>query len=179
MNEKNRCINLVLPKPQGGYYVINLARYDYLSSGFKVATDAGGKETAYNYERGLYYRGVVEGEPGSIAAFSFFNNEVSGIFSVPGVGNMVMHPNSLVTEDAGNPAYILFNDADLLIKQEGPICSADELPDYINTVADQIEANSKNAYNNCKEIEIYLRADYVTYKSGSLELGILRSAYRR
>ena len=162
-NEKNRCIDLAIPNPQGGYFVINLAQYDFLASGFKLATDANGKETPVNYERGLYYRGVVEGVPGSIAAFSFFNNEVSGIFSIPGMGNFVMHPNSLVTEDAGNPSYMLFNDRDLKIKQEGPICSADELPEYLNTTNDEADAVSKNKFNNCKEIQVYLRADYATY----------------
>jgi hypothetical protein len=165
MNAKNRCINLVLPNPQGGNFTVSLARYDFLSAGFKAAEDANGKETAFDYTPGLYYRGVVEGIPGSIAAFSFFNNEVSGIFSIPGAGNFVVEPNSLVSLEAGNPSYVLFNDKDVKDVFNNGGCAAEELPGYFSTVKDQMGAVAKNVFNSCKEVQIYVRADYATYQT--------------
>jgi hypothetical protein len=166
MGEKNRCIDLVLPNPKGGSFTVKLSRYDFTSSGFKLATDANGKETPLEYAPGLHYRGVVDGMPGSIAAFSFFDNEVSGIFSIPHVGNYVMIANSVAnTESAGNPSYVLYNDMDLNITPEGPVCSAEMLPGYLDPIKDQIDAQSKNTFNNCKEVQVYVRTDYQCYVS--------------
>ena len=164
MGEKNRCIDLVLPNPKGGFFTVKLSRYDFTSSGFKLATDANGKETPLEYAPGLHYRGVVEGMPGSIAAFSFFNNEVSGIFSIPHVGNYVMIANSVVnTESAGNPSYVLYNDLDVKLTPTGPVCSAEMLPGYMDPIKDQIDAQSKNKFDNCKEVQVYVRTDYQCY----------------
>jgi hypothetical protein len=163
ITENNRCINLVIPNPQGGNYVIELAQYSPFTGSFSVDTDNGARQEKYNYTNGLHYRGVVNNMPGSIAAFSFFNNEVYGIFSIPGVGNISIVPNTMISEDAGIPNYILYNDADLLIAPEGPVCSTDELPDLHSPMKDLAESLGKNVFSTCKEVKIYLRADYETY----------------
>lgn len=166
MDEKNRCINLVLPNPQGGNFVINLARYDFTSSGFKLATEANGKEIPMEYVPGLHYRGVIEGIPGSFAAFSFFNNEVSGMFSISGVGNYIMTPNLVASMDDFNPNYVLYNDKDVTIPRLGPVCGTDKLPDF-STLKDKVNSLSKNVFNNCKEVQVYVRTDYQCYVSKS------------
>lgn len=162
ITENNRCITLVLPNPQGGNYEIELAQYSPFSN-FTVDTDNGVKQEAYNYTHGLHYRGVVKGQPGSLAAFSFFNNEVYGIFSIKGGGNISIVPNTMISMETGIPNYILYNDRDLLIAPEGPGCSADQLPDLRSPMKDMAEGLGKNVFNNCKEVKIYLRADYETY----------------
>ena len=162
ISNNNRCINLLIPNPSGGNFVVELAQYASVTGSFSVDGDDGVKRTTIDYTHGLHYRGVVNGQPGSIAAFSFFNNQVYGIFSIPGVGNFSIVPNTLVSKIIGDEHYILYNDADLLIAPEGPGCSTDALP-ALPEAFKSANAQAKNAFNSCKEIKIYVRADYKTY----------------
>lgn len=166
MTQKNKSIRLVLPDGNDGTYEIDLSRFDIYSHGFKVKTSAGGIQTSYNYSSGLCYRGIVNGIPGSVAAFSFFNNEVYGLFSIPGVGNFSITPNTLETAP-DNRSYILYNDKDLKIHPEGPGCKSDELP-QLNREPGSVA--SRNAYQDCKDVEVALWADYATYLSRSSDV---------
>src|ERR1044071_8302165 len=105
---------LTTQKPIGlalllGGYEIKLARYDIITSDFSVNEASAGISAAFAYKPGVYYRGVVKGIPHSLAAFSFFDGDVYGIFSLPGIGNMVV-----AQVKKGNSAgkYILYNDRD-------------------------------------------------------------------
>ena len=166
MKAKMKDINLVVPKAGGGTYTINLGNYDFLPDNFKIEA-VGEHGSAFKpYERGLYYRGVVAGIPGSVAAFSFFNNEVYGIFSIPDEGNYVLVPNTQVGQYYDrNPHYILYNDLDLKIKDKAPGCAADNLPDMQKPAGKATTQLANNVYNNCRDVKVYEFADYATYKS--------------
>ncbi len=174
MAEKNTAINLVLPGSDGETYTVELARYDFLTNDFEVHTmGENNTDTKIAYTPGLYYRGVVAGIPGSVAAFSFFKNEVYGIFSIPNVGNFVVVPNSMVGKEYDyNQHYILYNDQDLKIKDRAPKCGSDEL--WQNMAHDTKAAykttttpNNK-VYANCREVRTFMVADYSMYvKKGS------------
>jgi hypothetical protein len=159
MQNNQRDIDLVITKPSGETFHINLAQYSPFTGSFDVSTCSGGdKLEKYNYTHGLHYRGVVNGIPGSIAAFSFFNGEVYGIFSIPGVGNYTLVPNTLVANGTNNNHYILYNDADLLMQH--PKCGNDMLPNFTEEIE---KAQNKNVFNSCKEVKMYFRVDYQTY----------------
>ncbi len=161
MDQKNKSIRLVLPDGHNGTYEIDLSRFDIYAHGFKVRENAGGVLTDFNYTPGLVYRGIVNDIPGSLAAFSFFNNEVYGLFSLPGIGNFTITPNTLETEP-GNKSYILYNDADLKIRPQGPGCSAEHLPLLNRGTGSEV---ARNTYQDCKDVEVLLVADYATYQS--------------
>ncbi len=168
MKEKNKDIDLVIPKQGGGTYTIKLGNYDILPDNFRIEA-AGEKGSAFHsYQRGLYYRGVVEGIPGSVAAFSFFGNEVYGIFSIPDEGNYVLVPNTQVgTYYDYNPHYILYNDVGLKIKDHAPMCGTDELPELPRPASKGTTYLNNNVYDNCRDIKVYELADYAMYKSKS------------
>lgn len=157
MSEKTQGIILSVPKKDGGYYEVELARFDFFSPGFKAMTKSYNVSTEYNYTPGIYYRGVVKDVPGSIAAFSFFNNEIYGIFSLPDAGNFMIVPNTLMSKTKTGH-YIMYNDMDLKTKPVGG-CGTDQLPN----VNDMKTSANKNAYNTCKNIEVFIKADYDTY----------------
>ncbi|MEI8278732.1 MAG: zinc-dependent metalloprotease [Bacteroidota bacterium] len=165
MAQKNRAIQVVLPKEDGGNFTIDLARYDYFTNDFKTQTLANGVTADYAYIPGLYYSGVVNGIPGSVAAFSFFNDEIYGMFSIPGVGNYVIVPNTMLPNGMEHNAhYIMYNDADLLHKELAPKCASDELPDYAS-LAEKITSAVPNnkVYDNCKEVTVFEVVPYGTY----------------
>jgi hypothetical protein len=167
MQQKNTGINLVVPGIGGGSYTIDLARFDFLSNSFKVHTmGADGNDVVVDYTPGLYYRGVVEGIPGSVAAFSFFNNEVYGVFSIPGEGNYTLVPNTMTGSYYGsNQHYILYNDHDLKIKAQGPGCATDQLPDLHTAERTTSTLVGNDVYTNCTEVRVFEFADYATYLS--------------
>ncbi len=117
MKKNSQAISLTVPGVSGGSYTIELAQYSPLGNNFEVhAIGENNRDTKVGYTPGHYYSGIVQGIPGSLAAFSFFNNEVYGIFSIPGAGNFVLVPNTMVGEYYNsNPHYILYNDADIII----------------------------------------------------------------
>lgn len=156
-------IHLEIPLPDGKNVTLRLARYDYLSEGFRVAAVSNGQATPYVYTPGLYYSGTIAGVEGSFACFSFFGDEAYGVFSLPEGGNYVLVPNTLFPNKTGGH-YILYNDRDLLQKK-GPDCSADQLPSFEHLR--QKAAQAKNTYNSCKDIEVFFKADYATYLSAS------------
>ena len=167
VKNKPFAINLTFPGINGGSYTIELARYDIFSNEFQVHTlGANGKDEVFNYTPGAYYRGTVNGVPGSIAAFSFFNNEVYGVFSIPGEGNYNLVPNVMVgTYFDYNQHYVLYNDQDLKIKDKGPKCGTDELPEPPAALAKTSTIVGNNVYNNCTEVRVFEVGDYALYRT--------------
>jgi|GEM_PF-638890 len=162
MEQKNKGIRLVLPDGAGGQYEIDLARFDFLARGFTLEENAGGLTRTVDYEPGLYYRGIVSNVPGSLAAFSFFEGKVYGIFSLPGIGNFSLVPNTVIAEGAEKTQYILYNDNDVLNWPATRGCQS--LPS-VKSLAGGGQTAARLTYNNCKDIEVYLKADYATYLS--------------
>jgi hypothetical protein len=173
MKAKHSAISLVVPAENGGTYTIELGKYDILANDFEVhAVGENGKDTKVDYTPGLYYRGIVKGIQGSVASFSFFNNEVYGIFSIPDVGNFVLVPNSMTGKEWDyHRDYILYNDAKIIDKTQGPGCDADLLPDVYGEqkLGGKTTTFLNNmVYNSCTQLRIMEVADYDTYlKKGS------------
>ncbi|MBL7693120.1 MAG: zinc-dependent metalloprotease [Flavipsychrobacter sp.] len=173
MKANHSAISLVVPAENGGTYTIELGKYDILANDFEVhAVGENGKDTKVDYTPGLYYRGVVKGIQGSVASFSFFNNEVYGIFSIPDVGNFVLVPNSMTGKEWDyHRDYILYNDAKIIDKTQGPGCDADLLPDVYGEqkLGGKTTTFLNNmVYNSCTQLRIMEVADYDTYtKKGS------------
>lgn len=172
MQQNNTAINLIIPGVNGNSYTIELGRYDIFSNDFQVhAHGTNGEDTLVDYKPGLYYRGIVKGYPGSVAAFSFFNNEVYGVFSIPDEGNYVLVPNSMVGKEYDyNPNYLLYNDVKLKIKNLAPGCATDQLPEMFgdNNAAKTTTLLNQKGYNSCTYVRVYEVADYDTYvKKGS------------
>lgn len=166
MQRKSTAINLVVPGPKGQTYTLELARYDFMTNDFEVHELAGTVDKKVDYTPGLYYRGVVAGVPGSVVAFSFFNNEMYGIFSIPDEGNYVVVPNTLVGKEYdSNPHYIVYNDNDLKFKENAPKCGADELPERMQMTwqAKTTTTLGSKEYVNCKEVRTFMVADYFMY----------------
>jgi hypothetical protein len=159
MKADSRGIVLSLPKVDGGVYHINLAQYNFLTGDFKVQAVGNNVAVDHPYTPGIYYRGVVDGIPNSLACFSFFNDEVYGLFSIPGEGNYILALNQ-ITDKSNKLQYILFNDRDSKVHPKGG-CDEELLErnrKFINPAALE-----RNAYNTCREIKVFERGDYGFY----------------
>lgn len=166
MDSKTMAISLVVPAIGGGTYTIDMARYDFFSNDFQLhVKGANNSDGVFDYKPGLYYRGVVKGIPGSVAAFSFFNNEVYGVFSIPGEGNYALVPNTMVGNYYDyNQHYLLYNDKDIINKDDAPQCATDALPkDGIEDMDAMTTTLNNNVYNSCTEVRVYEVGDYAMY----------------
>jgi Metallo-peptidase family M12/Secretion system C-terminal sorting domain/CUB domain/Fibronectin type III domain len=104
---KYAAIELSVPY-NGSTITMQLYRTELAAEGFHIDTDKGSN---INYTPGAYYRGIIKGDPNSIASFSFFENEMNGIVSTQQhTGNIVV--GKLLTP--GNVKdYIVYSDLDL------------------------------------------------------------------
>jgi len=164
MKQQNFAISLSLPGINGGSYTVELAKYDFRADDFTIHVAGGNGQGRDIHElEGIYYRGVVKDIPGSIAAFSFYNDQVYGLFSIPGVGNFVIGSYST----AGDVHYILYNSADMLHPENQPKCGSDLLQGA-NTLLSMARTTSKvgeKLLNSCKQVKVYELADYNTYQT--------------
>lgn len=166
MNKKTFAINLVIPGPNGTVYNLELAQHKLLATDFELhERGANGVDKKVDYTPGLYYRGVVSGVEGSLAAFSFFNNEIYGFFSIPDVGNFVVAPNSTVGEPYNyNQHYVLYNDANVLIPNKFS-CETDGIPNTMKNRQNKTTTTANNkVYNNCKAMNWLHVCDYGMYQ---------------
>ena len=77
--------------------------------GFHVDTD---KAKNINYQKGVYYRGIIKGEINSVSAFNFFNGEFNGIISSSALGNVVVGKLDKVNNQKD---YIVYSDAKMKV----------------------------------------------------------------
>lgn len=169
MQAKPGGISLSIPKRDGSVYSIDLAKYYFLEADFKVKTVANDVETEYPYTPGVYYRGVIDGVPNSISAFSFFNDKIYGIFSIPGDGNYVLVPNKFSKDRA--TSYILYKETDLKIDRGNFCGTEDPLPDLTGKGLNRTTAyGDDKVLNTCKVVKVFMQADYETYKSASYSI---------
>lgn len=150
----NKYQNIEIEIPyQGKKIKVQLYQVNIFAEGFHVDTD---KEKNINYEKGVYYRGIVKGDENSVASFSFFENEFSGIISSPELNNLTIgklqKPNNIND-------YIIYDDQNL------------KMPKYFkcNETSDVSEIQEKNTIPNKKNtlttkcVTIYYEMDYDSY----------------
>jgi hypothetical protein len=87
MLEKPEAFTLELPL-DGRLLTIQLTRHEVLAPGFSVQSSDDGH---VDYRPGLYYRGQVSGQSSSLAAVSFFDDMVMGVFSFGGTNYVLGH----------------------------------------------------------------------------------------
>ena len=101
-------LSLQLPF-HGAILTLDLVQSDPLTADFSVQT-SGADGQSVEVKPGLHYRGVLRDEQQSIAAISFFDDHIAGVFSSEKRGNMVIGR----LETPGNQTdYILYSEQKL------------------------------------------------------------------
>ncbi|MBL7682312.1 MAG: T9SS type A sorting domain-containing protein [Flavipsychrobacter sp.] len=113
-------------------------------------------------DNGIHYQGAISGKEGSLAAMSVFSDgSIMALFADKD-GNYVL---GKLEDNSGN--YILYNDKDMLMKQEMP-CGVRETGkpyDY----RPQSGHNKTTGVNMCRKVQLYWECDYQFFQNkGSL-----------
>lgn len=157
MAAKSDYIELEIPY-MGQTIVTQLYKVKLFAEGFHADTN---QATGVAYEPGLYYRGIVKGDQHSVVSFSFFKNEVGGVISAKGLGNIVVGK----LDRAGNTLdYIIYADADLKITNSFNCQTKDVLE------AGQVIGNRAPDGVISKCVTMYLEMDFDLYSANGSDV---------
>lgn len=118
LNNKPETIEVSFPYKKTNI-TVELFKKEIFTEGFEVVDENNEKIT---YEPGIYYRGIIKGDPRSVVAFSFFENEVVGVAAALGTGNIV------VGKVKNSNDYIAYTDHTITIPNPFR-CATGELPE--------------------------------------------------
>ena len=150
-----RYLTLPIADGQGGVIELELAQVNIFAPGFKVTTSTG--ET-YEDNYGIHYRGIIKGNPQSLASISIFKNEVMGIFSTKATGNIV-----LGRLGGNNPSdrHVLYDDRNLKAR---PNFSCDvETPNGASLLPEPPPQTREEFVARC--VRIYVEANYNVFQN--------------
>lgn len=166
---KNQYINLTLPLDSKRSLILDLKEVQLLSDDFQLTNGSGSKES---FIKGVYYRGIVNGEENSLAAISIFENLVMGVVSCE-AGTFNIGP---VNDNSNNTNYIIYNEIDLLVNNEFK-CQVDGLDMHLYKT-DENQHNFKesgDAITARLPVKIYIEADYKLYQDKGSDINAVGS----
>jgi len=134
----------------GKLVTVELYKSEIFTRDFKVTTNKG---EIVNYTPGVYYQGILKGDDRSVAAFSFFGNDIVGVASIPEVGNIV------VGKVKNSEDFVTYSDSKLTGLNPF-ICGADELQEN-QKKKESSGSDKKTATQNC--VRIYYEVGYTPY----------------
>lgn len=148
---KPAVISIEIPRSQAQKVVLKLALVDIVAPEFAVNTD---QTENVVYQEGLHYRGIVDDNGSSIAAFSIFDNEIMGFFS-DGQNNY-----TIGKMEGKDDVTIIYNSRELQLPQNWQ-CHTEDL----DHVVDAQDYSQGTRGINCKTVKVYFEADKALYLS--------------
>ena len=149
---KSEYIEIGIPY-QGNTINVQLYKVTIFAQNFHVDSDKG-KSIAY--QPGIYYRGIVKGDVHSVAAFSFFNNEIIGMVSSESLNNLVVGK----LEKANNTSdYIIYSDANMKVQNHFQ-CQA---KDVVSKTEHENRNSNPTTPQSEKCVTMYLEIAYDLY----------------
>ena len=151
-----------IPVSEGKEIELELTKVDILKDDFTLKAVTENGAVTVNYNKGLYYRGIIKDKPNSLAAISIFENEIIGVISDEN-GNYNL--GAVNREGNSNPQdYIYYNDKELLVKNTFD-CKVDDYgKKLIKPVIQKNPANGIDALLGGRgTVGIYIEADYQFY----------------
>lgn len=135
---------------------LQLYRDEVLADGFHVDTD---KDRNIVYNPGVYYRGIVKGDYLSVAAFSFFNNELVGMVSSRSLNNLVV---GKLNKPNNTSEYIVYSDANMAIQNDFECHTQDPVANQPSPQRDN------NVLLTDKCVTFYFEVDYDLYSANGV-----------
>jgi hypothetical protein len=158
VQQKNDYIEVSFPY-NGQMLSVSLFQADIFNKDFHTDTN---REKNIPYQRGVYYRGSINGDDESLASFSFFDNKLQGIVSSSTLGNVVLGK----LDKKGNTAdYIVYSDANMVVPSGFKCMVKDDESKHVEGGNRQ---NREALTERC--VTMYLEVDYDLFEAnGSVE----------
>lgn len=156
--EDHKAVRFEVPLSSGSSLFLKLITQKELTDNFKVFAGTKSSKIEVAYDKGLYYSGIIEGMPNSVATLSVFNGELMAVFSTLD-GNYVL---GKIESGPLRGKYIAYNDKDFLASN--PIeCHSNELA--IPSIPATPAALMPSWASSCNAERIYFECDYNMYTS--------------
>jgi hypothetical protein len=139
---------------QNQNFKIQLYRVNPFSDNFSVDTD---RNKDIQYQKGVYYRGMIKGNSQSVASFNFFNGTFNGVFSSQELGNIVV---GKMDKPNNQNDYVIYSDANFL--------QANEFECHVNEKEGAPAPPEVNqSVNTLKCVNLYFEIDYNLFQSNN------------
>lgn len=125
---------------------------DLFVEGFHVDTNA---KNNVEYNKGVYYRGILKDDYTSIASFSFYKNEFNGIISNSQFSNIVI---GKLNKLSNTTEYIVYQDQNLKVVNDFKCATKD-----VDSEKTESSHQSNKEINSAKCVSMYFEIDYDLY----------------
>lgn len=160
LREGPRDISFAVPVGAGKNIVLELTQFEVASEGFQVHT-ASGQETITG-PTGLFYTGMVEGDPNSIATLSLFGDQLRMI-----IGDRAStYVLGKMQDDSGQ--YVLFDERKLLREEANWDCHTVDTPLPPATEKPKTSDNRMMEGGGC--VKVYVETEFQVYTDHSNSL---------
>lgn len=156
-------LEMSLPYDKGNLD-LELLRVELFTPDFKLITSQSGNQ-AVTIQKGVFYRGMVKNDPGSLVTLSFFEHEVVGIIAFEQGNIVIVNYDKTKSEE-----YVIYNDQDLneplnFDCQTAEVEPGSKLAEEIRKLSAQKRLESRS--DKC--VRMYFELDYtlVTEKGGA------------
>ncbi|NHM07817.1 T9SS type A sorting domain-containing protein [Flavobacterium sp. CYK-4] len=151
---KDQHIEIEIPY-LGQTLTAQLYQVNIFADGFHIDSD---QAKNLNYEKGIYYRGIIKGDLNSIVSFNFFKEEFNGVLSSQTLNNIVV---AKLDKAQNTTDYIVYSDTDLK--------SANHFECKVKTAAEETPRDYRNmaAPTSTKCVTMYFEIDYDLYQANN------------
>ncbi len=159
--DRPEILELSIPISEDEDLLLKLNSQQLFTEDYQIKTSAG---TSVEYNKGAYYNGFVKNNIKSMAAISFFENDIIGVFATLEKGNFVI--GKLENEKVGEQdVYVIYNERDLLISLHSECGTADDLNHTENFPLPESPFREAEEIflEFCTKVNMYLETDYQYY----------------
>lgn len=153
VSKKYNAIELDIPY-HNETVTLQLYRISLLAEGFHVDTD---KKNNIAYEPGVYYRGIIKGDSGSLVSFNFFKGELNGIVSSAKLSNLTV---AKLDKKGNKTDYIIYEDQKMNVTHDFECATDDRVEELKNNTPSTTASPTSN-----KCVTMYFEIDYNLYQS--------------
>ncbi len=146
-------LNVVIPFENGQRLTLALKKESFLAEDFKIQIQHNNAISTLPYTPALFYGGKVKGVANTLVALNFFENEISGVFSLNGDNYNIGR-----YERGGEDSFVLYKEKNLDIPN--PFECSTEDPESI-----QINTTSSSRSSNNNKVRLYVECDHFLYQN--------------
>lgn len=150
-------VNLDIPTENGQTISVDLMKREFLTPDFKVTTSKE-KNLILEHKAGVFYWGMINNNPQSMAAFAVYEDKITAIIADE-TGTYELGPleNEIDT-------YVFYHTKNLLVRNQSD-CTNDNRMNLANSL-DLSARHSEETAVCGRAIEVYIEADYLSYQAG-------------
>lgn len=163
LQQRSPLIILEIPLADGSSISAQLVSYDFRSRDYRDVIYSGNRIQPLTKEDALFYRGSLKGASHSFAAFSFFDDEIGGVFSdsLKGNFNLVLNREHPGEE---HQHYVLYREADIVHPERAGCAMTEQATDMLKHNAKTTDLTASGRFTEtCKAVRVSVFADSILY----------------